>query len=91
MATDNQPEVEEIHNKVTRAYLRFLEKMDPDSPNYDPEYVPNPAIFGHFNKFLAMNDIKAVPVKGGKISEMQRIAKVIKMPTFERHERASGE
>lgn len=76
----SKADVEKIHGQITRAYLRLLEKIDPESEFYDKDYSPNPALLGHINKFLAQNDVTAVPVPDSPLDRLKKAGKLSSLP-----------
>lgn len=82
----------EIHEKIAKAFLNLLAQSEGLCPNCSTEiHQPlNPAVYGHINKFLAENDIQALPVKDSALDKLK--GKLHILPFLEPHEReAAGE
>ena len=80
----------EIHEKVAKAYLALLTQMEGLCPHCHGEiHQPiNPAVLGHINKFLAENNIEALVVKDSHLDKLKN--KLHLLPFLESHERAAA-
>lgn len=88
MAADPQT-LNAIHEKIAQAYLALLNQMEGKCPHCAGEiHQPlNPAVLGHINKFLAENDIQALPVKDSPLDKIKGRLHLIK-DYMEPHEKA---
>lgn len=82
----------QIHEKIAKAFLNLLAQAEGLCPHCSGEiHLPmNPAVYGHVIKFLAGNDIQALPVKDSALDKLK--GKLHILPFLEPHEReAAGE
>lgn len=84
-------EVERIHAQATRAFQRILDRIDPESEHYDPTFVPHPSILGHINKFIQINDVKAVAVPDSPMEHLKKSGKMAALGFLSPREKAAVE
>lgn len=92
MAADKET-LHAIHEKVAQAYLALLTQMEGKCPHCAGEiHQPlNPAVLGHINKFLAENNIEALPVKAGPLDKIKNRLHLIKAYTEPHEKVVNGE
>jgi predicted glycoside hydrolase/deacetylase ChbG (UPF0249 family) len=84
-------EVERIHAQITRSYQRVLDRMDPQSEHYDSEFMPHPSILGHINKFIQINEVKAVAAPDSPLDHLKKSGKMAALGFLSPREKAAVE
>lgn len=82
--------LQEIHEKVAKAFVALLSQMDGNCPNCHVSiHLPlNPAVYGHIIKFLKDNNIEAVAVPDSPLGKLSGKLHLLK-DYMEPHERAA--